>query len=63
MREYAVTFCGWYVLGVFSSIKKANAFAKKMETDPEMLDYKSQADILGRISDLLVVSDVTGQDI
>jgi hypothetical protein len=60
MREYAVTFCGWYVLGVFSSIKKAKAYAKKMETDPEMLDY---ADILVSISDLLVVSDVTGQGI
>jgi hypothetical protein len=50
-------------LGVFNSLGKAEEFAERMKTDRELFEYHSQHDVSGSVSDLIEISDTTGQDL
>ena len=52
-----------YVLAVRDSAEEAQAYAAKVEKDPEILRDMSQRDLLGPSSEYISVSDVTGQTI
>ena len=62
MSEYSVVYNNYYNLGVFSSLEKAEEFAERMKTDREIFEYHSQHEISGSVSDLIEISDTTGQD-
>ena len=61
-KQYAVTYLH-YVWKLTDNLDEANAFAKEMKTDAELLKDASQRDLIGPVSDYISVSDVTGQDI
>ncbi len=63
MSKYSVVYNKWYDLGVFNSYKEAEEFAERMKTDREIFEYHSQHDVSGSVSDLIEISDTTGQDL
>jgi len=61
MSKYSVVYNKWYDLGVFNSLEKAEEFAERMKTDRELFEYHSQHEVSGSVSDLIEISDRTGQ--
>ena len=46
----------------YDALTKARKFAERMKTDREIFEYHCQHDISGSVSDLIEISDTTGQD-
>jgi hypothetical protein len=61
-EQYAVSYLH-YVYGLFDTEEGANAYAKELETDREILNDMSQRDYIAPASNYINVSNVTGQDV